>query len=92
MPPKKKNAGVEEDLGAMRAARFGRVKNTLTMGFVGLPNGMLGHCLSLDSCKASETCSTAQFSFLTSFPSVLLFSWKIYAYKSSRRSCSCRSC
>ncbi len=38
MPPKaKKNAG-DDDLGAMRAARFGRVKNTLTMGFVGLPN------------------------------------------------------
>lgn len=32
MPPKKKNQQ-EEDLGAMRAARFGRVKNTLTMGF-----------------------------------------------------------
>ena len=39
MPPKKKNQGAEEDLGLMRAARFGRVKNTLTMGFVGLPNG-----------------------------------------------------
>jgi hypothetical protein len=38
MPPKaKKNTG-DDDLGAMRAARFGRVKNTLTMGFVGLPN------------------------------------------------------
>lgn len=39
MPPKKKNQAAEEDLGLMRAARFGRVKNTLTMGFVGLPNG-----------------------------------------------------
>jgi len=27
-----------EELGAMRAARFGRVKNNLSMGFVGLPN------------------------------------------------------
>ena len=35
MPPKKKTV---EDLGAMRAARFGRVKNDLSMGFVGLPN------------------------------------------------------
>eukprot|EP01083_Nonionella_stella_P075903 206570_1 len=36
MAPKK---NVEpEDLGAMRAARFGRVKNNLSMGFVGLPN------------------------------------------------------
>lgn len=33
MPPKKKNNQESEDLGAMRAARFGRVKNTLTMGF-----------------------------------------------------------
>ena len=32
MPPKKKNA-VADDAGAMQAARFGRVKNTLTMGF-----------------------------------------------------------
>jgi len=32
MPPKKKNQD-GDDLGAMRAARFGRVKNTLTMGF-----------------------------------------------------------
>ena len=35
MPPKKKK-GDDEDLGMMRAARFGRVKNTLSMGFVGL--------------------------------------------------------
>lgn len=32
MPPKKKNQDAD-DLGAMRAARFGRVKNTLSMGF-----------------------------------------------------------
>ena len=39
MPPKnKKKGGEEEDLGLMKAARFGRVKNTLSMGFVGLPN------------------------------------------------------
>jgi hypothetical protein len=31
MPPKKKQDA--EDLGDMRAARFGRVKNTLSMGF-----------------------------------------------------------
>jgi len=34
MPPKKKKEEVE-DLGAMKAARFGRVKNDLAMGFVG---------------------------------------------------------
>jgi hypothetical protein len=33
MPPKKKNQKNDEDLGLMKAARFGRVKNTLTMGF-----------------------------------------------------------
>jgi GTP-binding protein YchF len=37
MPPKKKTVE-NEDLGPMRAARFGRVKNDLSMGFVGLPN------------------------------------------------------
>jgi ribosome biogenesis GTPase A len=37
MPPKKKSND-EEVSGAMRAARFGRVKNDLSMGFVGLPN------------------------------------------------------
>lgn len=39
MPPKNKNKGGEgEDAKFMRAARFGRVKNDLKMGFVGLPN------------------------------------------------------
>jgi hypothetical protein len=34
MPPKKKdNNNNASDLGLMRAARFGRVKNTLSMGF-----------------------------------------------------------
>mmetsp|Transcript_16221 Transcript_16221/g.32643 ORF Transcript_16221/g.32643 Transcript_16221/m.32643 type:complete len:94 (+) Transcript_16221:45-326(+) len=42
MPPKKKKEEAE-DLGAMRAARFGRVKNDLAMGFVGkchVPGGV----------------------------------------------------
>lgn len=38
MPPKKKAGNDDKDDEFMRAARFGRVKNTLTMGFVGLPN------------------------------------------------------
>jgi len=38
MPPKAKKNLENEDLGLMKAARFGRVKNTLSMGFVGLPN------------------------------------------------------
>jgi len=36
--PKKKNDADEDLTGPMRAARFGRVKNNLSMGFVGLPN------------------------------------------------------
>jgi hypothetical protein len=46
MPPKKKNAQ-SDDLGMMRAARFGRVKNDLSMGFVGLPNVRLYLFVSL---------------------------------------------
>ena len=38
MPPKKKNQAGDDLGGLTKAARFGRVKNTLTMGFVGLPN------------------------------------------------------
>ena len=39
MPPKnKKKDGEGDDAKFMRAARFGRVKNDLKMGFVGLPN------------------------------------------------------
>jgi len=38
MPPKGKKKLENDDLGMMKAARFGRVKNTLSMGFVGLPN------------------------------------------------------
>jgi len=38
MPPKGKKKQENDDLGMMKAARFGRVKNTLSMGFVGLPN------------------------------------------------------
>ena len=44
MPPKKKG-DAKDDLGFMRAARFGRVKNTLSMGF-----GMfcfVGECFTL---------------------------------------------
>jgi GTP-binding protein YchF len=38
MPPKNKKKEVDDDAKFMRAARFGRVKNDLKMGFVGLPN------------------------------------------------------
>mmetsp|Transcript_41606 Transcript_41606/g.50623 ORF Transcript_41606/g.50623 Transcript_41606/m.50623 type:complete len:429 (+) Transcript_41606:179-1465(+) len=39
MPPKNKKKGQDDTpTGLMKAARFGRVKNDLSMGFVGLPN------------------------------------------------------
>ncbi|EJK55261.1 hypothetical protein THAOC_25022, partial [Thalassiosira oceanica] len=37
MPPKKGKKDAVVDDKYMRAARFGRVKNDLKMGFVGLP-------------------------------------------------------
>jgi hypothetical protein len=47
MPPKGKKKS-EEDESLMKAARFGRVKNDLSMGFVGLPNVSLGLiCLAI---------------------------------------------
>jgi hypothetical protein len=38
MPPKNKKKQDDDETSLMKAARFGRVKNTLSMGFVGLPN------------------------------------------------------
>lgn len=38
MPPKNKKKQDDDEMSLMKAARFGRVKNTLSMGFVGLPN------------------------------------------------------
>eukprot|EP00543_Licmophora_paradoxa_P006745 CAMPEP_0202445570 /NCGR_PEP_ID=MMETSP1360-20130828/4359_1 /ASSEMBLY_ACC=CAM_ASM_000848 /TAXON_ID=515479 /ORGANISM="Licmophora paradoxa, Strain CCMP2313" /LENGTH=423 /DNA_ID=CAMNT_0049061877 /DNA_START=36 /DNA_END=1304 /DNA_ORIENTATION=- len=67
MPPKKKK-GDDEDLGAMRAARFGRVKNDLSMGFVGLPN--VGKS-SLTNLLAGNThAEAANYPFCTIDPNV----------------------
>ena len=55
MPPKK-NVGKDEEL-ARTAARFGRVKNTLKMGIVGLPNvgkSSLFNLLTKTSIAAAE--------------------------------------
>jgi GTPase involved in cell partitioning and DNA repair len=68
MPPKqKKNAG-DDDLGAMRAARFGRVKNTLTMGFVGLPN--VGKSTLTNLLAGAMHAEAANYPFCTIDPNV----------------------
>lgn len=69
MPPKKKNKDEGEDLGAMRAARFGRVKNTLTMGFVGLPN--VGKSTLTNLLAGANHAEAANFPFCTIDPNVV---------------------
>ena len=66
MPPKKK---VEEDLGAMRAARFGRVKNDLSMGFVGLPN--VGKSTLTNLLCGATHAEAANYPFCTIDPNVV---------------------
>jgi len=69
MPPKgKKNAGTE-DLGAMKAARFGRVKNTLSMGFVGLPN--VGKSTLTNLLSGAMHAEAANYPFCTIDPNVV---------------------
>lgn len=69
MPPKKGKKGEAEDLGAMRAARFGRVKNNLAMGFVGLPNVGKSTITNL-LCGASHA-EAANYPFCTIDPNVV---------------------
>jgi len=69
MPPKaKKNAG-DEDLGLMKAARFGRVKNTLSMGFVGLPN--VGKSSLTNMLAGAMHAEAANYPFCTIDPNVV---------------------
>mmetsp|Transcript_32920 Transcript_32920/g.96097 ORF Transcript_32920/g.96097 Transcript_32920/m.96097 type:complete len:427 (-) Transcript_32920:67-1347(-) len=68
MPPKKKNQQ-EDDLGAMRAARFGRVKNTLAMGFVGLPN--VGKSTLTNILAGANHAEAANYPFCTIDPNVV---------------------
>lgn len=68
MPPKNKKGDGPENLGLMRAARFGRVKNDLSMGFVGLPN--VGKS-SLTNLLAGNThAEAANYPFCTIDPNV----------------------
>jgi GTP-binding protein YchF len=66
MPPKKKNV---EELGAMRAARFGRVKNDLSMGFVGLPN--VGKSTLTNLLAGACHAEAANYPFCTIDPNVV---------------------
>lgn len=68
MPPKKKT-GENEDLGAMRAARFGRVKNDLSMGFVGLPN--VGKSTLTNLLASAHHAEAANYPFCTIDPNVV---------------------
>jgi GTP-binding protein YchF len=68
MPPKKKS-NVEEVTGAMRAARFGRVKNDLSMGFVGLPN--VGKSTLTNLLAGASHAEAANYPFCTIDPNVV---------------------
>uniref|UniRef100_A0A7S0BX89 Obg-like ATPase homolog n=1 Tax=Proboscia inermis TaxID=420281 RepID=A0A7S0BX89_9STRA len=68
MPPKKA-AKADEDLGLMRAARFGRVKNDLSMGFVGLPN--VGKSTITNLLAGAMHAEAANYPFCTIDPNVV---------------------
>mmetsp|Transcript_28812 Transcript_28812/g.42533 ORF Transcript_28812/g.42533 Transcript_28812/m.42533 type:complete len:429 (+) Transcript_28812:112-1398(+) len=69
MPPKnKKGKGESEDLGLMRAARFGRVKNDLQMGFVGLPN--VGKSTLTNLLAGNHCAEAANYPFCTIDPNI----------------------
>lgn len=69
MPPKNKKKNEEEDLGLMKAARFGRVKNTLSMGFVGLPN--VGKSSLTNLLAGAMHAEAANYPFCTIDPNVV---------------------
>lgn len=70
MPPKsKKTQDDEGDSGLMKAARFGRVKNTLTMGFVGLPN--VGKSTLTNLLCGANHAEAANYPFCTIDPNVV---------------------
>jgi len=69
MPPKAKKKPENEDMGLMKAARFGRVKNTLTMGFVGLPN--VGKSSLTNLLSGNNVCESANYPFCTIDPNVV---------------------
>jgi len=69
MPPKAKKNQQDEDLGLMKAARFGRVKNTLSMGFVGLPN--VGKSSLTNMLAGAMHAEAANYPFCTIDPNVV---------------------
>mmetsp|Transcript_11603 Transcript_11603/g.33393 ORF Transcript_11603/g.33393 Transcript_11603/m.33393 type:complete len:428 (+) Transcript_11603:118-1401(+) len=69
MPPKSKKKDETEDLGLMKAARFGRVKNTLSMGFVGLPN--VGKSSLTNLLSGAMHAEAANYPFCTIDPNVV---------------------
>jgi len=69
MPPKGKKKQENEDLGLMKAARFGRVKNTLSMGFVGLPN--VGKSTLTNLLAGAMHAEAANYPFCTIDPNVV---------------------
>mmetsp|Transcript_3286 Transcript_3286/g.6809 ORF Transcript_3286/g.6809 Transcript_3286/m.6809 type:complete len:428 (-) Transcript_3286:649-1932(-) len=69
MPPKNKKGAETEDLGLMKAARFGRVKNTLSMGFVGLPN--VGKSTLSNLLAGAMHAEAANYPFCTIDPNVV---------------------
>jgi len=69
MPPKGKKKQEDEDLGLMKAARFGRVKNTLSMGFVGLPN--VGKSSLTNLLAGAMHAEAANYPFCTIDPNVV---------------------
>jgi len=69
MPPKsKKGKDENENLGMMKAARFGRVKNDLSMGFVGLPN--VGKSTLTNLLAGNNCAEAANYPFCTIDPNV----------------------
>ncbi|CAB9531193.1 Obg-like ATPase 1 (Partial), partial [Seminavis robusta] len=68
MPPKKKKDAEDNDP-MMKAARFGRVKNTLTMGFVGLPN--VGKSSLTNLLAGASHAEAANYPFCTIDPNVV---------------------
>jgi len=70
MPPKKgKNEKSDDNLGPMKAARFGRVKNNLSMGFVGLPN--VGKSTVTNLLSGATHAEAANYPFCTIDPNVV---------------------
>lgn len=69
MPPKKKNNNVEAVEGPMKAARFGRVKNDLSMGFVGLPN--VGKSSLTNLLAGASHAEAANYPFCTIDPNMV---------------------